>query len=447
LTTAFGASGIAATVIEYSASIVELRQLVQSTVGTTGLLIHGINSTDAAGGAVGIFGGSPAATFNGGEVTIAGAPGGAGGGIGGQVILTGGTGSSGAAPGATLRVSGGDYGVPGQGGFLELTAGSGGTTVGDPGGDILLVSGVGGTNGGPGGTVKIYAGAGRGASDGGGIELTAGAGDPFGAGSGDGGDITILAGYGATFANTNGGDITVITGQGNGTGDGGQLILSTGTSGSGATGAGGAIFITASSSSATDGNGGPISITAGDATGTGNGGSIILTPGTTVGGNLGIVQIIGDGAEIRFDQVSAIPVTPGASKGAIWVKDTSPTTLIYTDSAGTDFDLANGTTTVISPAQITANTNNYNPTGFATAHVVRLDTDASRNLTGLDAAATVVRKLLINVGANPLVLTHQDANSSAANRFLIPGGGNLTLQGDDSATIYYDAVTTRWRIV
>jgi hypothetical protein len=37
----------------------------------------------------------------------------------------------------------------------------------------------------------------------------------------------------------------------------------------------------------------------------------------------------------------------------------------------------------ISPAQITANQNDYNPTSLSTSSVLRLNTDASRNITGL----------------------------------------------------------------
>jgi len=41
----------------------------------------------------------------------------------------------------------------------------------------------------------------------------------------------------------------------------------------------------------------------------------------------------------------------------------------------------------ISPAQITSNQNDYNPTGLATAGVLRLSSDAARNVTGIAAQA------------------------------------------------------------
>jgi hypothetical protein len=101
----------------------------------------------------------------------------------------------------------------------------------------------------------------------------------------------------------------------------------------------------------------------------------------------------------------------------------------------------------ISPAQITANQNDYSPTLFLGAQTIRIDSDASRDITGFAAPPTAQTKTLINVGSNPIVLKHQNAGSSAANRIIVQGGGDLTMQPDDAVTIFYDITTDRWRIV
>lgn len=103
-------------------------------------------------------------------------------------------------------------------------------------------------------------------------------------------------------------------------------------------------------------------------------------------------------------------------------------------------------TGVISPSQLTANTDNWNPTGLATARLIRASTDASRNLTGIVAQASGTRISLCNVGAFDLVLVH-DATSTAANRFTLPGAANVTLTPGSAIEIWYDATTTRWRKV
>jgi len=102
---------------------------------------------------------------------------------------------------------------------------------------------------------------------------------------------------------------------------------------------------------------------------------------------------------------------------------------------------------VISPAQITSNQNDYSPTDWSTATHVRLNTDASRDVTGFSATAAMKIKTIINVGSTDLVLKNEDSNSSAANRITVPGGSDLTLEAGDAVNLYYDATSTRWRCV
>lgn len=102
---------------------------------------------------------------------------------------------------------------------------------------------------------------------------------------------------------------------------------------------------------------------------------------------------------------------------------------------------------VLSPAQITANQNDYAPTGITGAiRHLRLSTDASRTLTGLTNTTSGNVLTLWNVGAQDLVLAHESASSTAAMRFLCPGAANLTLQTMDSVALWYDSVSSRWRI-
>lgn len=99
----------------------------------------------------------------------------------------------------------------------------------------------------------------------------------------------------------------------------------------------------------------------------------------------------------------------------------------------------------ISPTQITADQNDYNPTGLSSATVLRLDSDASRNITGLQGGAEGREIVLVNVGANNIVLKDADAASSAANRFAMDA--DLTLSADMSALLIYDATSSRWRLI
>lgn len=98
----------------------------------------------------------------------------------------------------------------------------------------------------------------------------------------------------------------------------------------------------------------------------------------------------------------------------------------------------------ISPAQITSNQDNYAPTGIATASILRLNTDASRNLTGITTGADGRLLLVLNIGSFPLVLV-DDATSTAANRFQL--NGDVTLAADEGVVLWYDSTSSRWRLV
>jgi hypothetical protein len=100
-------------------------------------------------------------------------------------------------------------------------------------------------------------------------------------------------------------------------------------------------------------------------------------------------------------------------------------------------------TGVISPAQIVAATNDYAPTGLSTASTLRLNTDASRNLTGITGGTAARILLLHNVGSFDLVLKNADAGSAAANRFVMTA--DVTLVPNASALLQYDATSSRWR--
>lgn len=97
----------------------------------------------------------------------------------------------------------------------------------------------------------------------------------------------------------------------------------------------------------------------------------------------------------------------------------------------------------ISPAQITANQNDYNPPGLSTASVLRMSSDASRTITGLAGGVDGRVLTILNVGTNPIVLSNQDASSTTANRFAF--GINVTLAADQTAAVIYDATSQRWR--
>ncbi len=103
---------------------------------------------------------------------------------------------------------------------------------------------------------------------------------------------------------------------------------------------------------------------------------------------------------------------------------------------------------VLSPAQITANQNDYAPTGIATKREVRIDSDAARDITGIDATWTEDRELILtNDGSFTITLKHEDSNSTAANRFDFADDADVELKPGASLLFQYDATASRIRMV
>jgi hypothetical protein len=104
---------------------------------------------------------------------------------------------------------------------------------------------------------------------------------------------------------------------------------------------------------------------------------------------------------------------------------------------------------VATPTQIVANTNDWALIANNAGQFLRISSDAARNVTGIVAPTTANRgvwKRLINVGSFNMSFTHQDAASTAANRMITSTAGTIVLPPNGQLDIWYDYVSTRWRI-
>jgi len=104
-----------------------------------------------------------------------------------------------------------------------------------------------------------------------------------------------------------------------------------------------------------------------------------------------------------------------------------------------------------SPPVLTADVNDYAPAvSAALREVWRLATDdlGVRNITGIAPEQGSDTQILINVGSvDNIILQHQNVGSAAGNRFISPTGADLVLGPEESAFIWHDSVTDRWRIL
>lgn len=103
---------------------------------------------------------------------------------------------------------------------------------------------------------------------------------------------------------------------------------------------------------------------------------------------------------------------------------------------------------VLAPAQLTANQNDYNPTGLQYANTLRLTADQFRRITGLAGGYEGRMLTILNVSTNVdgvVILNYEDATSAAANRFAIDN--DLVLEPGCAAVLQYNATLQRWGII
>ena len=107
-----------------------------------------------------------------------------------------------------------------------------------------------------------------------------------------------------------------------------------------------------------------------------------------------------------------------------------------------------GAVTVITPAQITADQDDYSPTGWAGATIVRLDVNSPMHeITGFAAGSAWEEKKIININVmDKIKIKHNNASSVAANRVLCPETKDYELKDNCIMTLVYDADDARWRI-
>ena len=175
------------------------------------------------------------------------------------------------------------------------------------------------------------------------------------------------------------------------------------------------------------------------------------------------------GGDLSSNEVS-INLDPASAarsldvNGEVRIRDLTtdtPTKIVGADADGdldtvgigaeAELHLTNGTLgtnfhTTISPSQLTATQNDWNPTGLSTAWIIRLSGDASfRLITGIVAPSFAKRLILHNTGSDAILLPTQHTGSSAANRFNF--GRDVILFGGKSIEIVYDPTTSRWRLL
>lgn len=121
---------------------------------------------------------------------------------------------------------------------------------------------------------------------------------------------------------------------------------------------------------------------------------------------------------------------------------TGATTLTGGQTGATVYNSVDGS----SLASLTTGNNN-NVTLPSTSTIVYLSGTGTPSLTGMTAGVMGRRVTLLNVGAVTVSITHEDTNSTAANRFACPGQSTVSVRRNGGVDAIYQTTSSRWCIV
>lgn len=119
--------------------------------------------------------------------------------------------------------------------------------------------------------------------------------------------------------------------------------------------------------------------------------------------------------------------------------------LIFPDGSGDWVVLNRIFTRPLTTGQITANQNDWFPSAAEYSDVIRVYSDAARDITGFGFPAQGKTFLLINHGSYTITLKNESASSVATNRLSI--NADFELKSGASVLFYYDGASSRWRMV
>lgn len=148
--------------------------------------------------------------------------------------------------------------------------------------------------------------------------------------------------------------------------------------------------------------------------------------------------------------VNGTPATANVPNGGYFYS--SGGALHWVDSSGNDNTLSGagpafiGLGATIDPTTLAATENDYAPTGFASAQVIRVTPAAGgTTMTGLSGGTAARFVTIINNGSgDTLTLKNENAGSAAANRFATPGAVDLVIARNSAVELWYDSTGPHW---
>jgi hypothetical protein len=116
---------------------------------------------------------------------------------------------------------------------------------------------------------------------------------------------------------------------------------------------------------------------------------------------------------------------------------------------GSDWVPSSTEGSVISPATVSTDQNDYAPTGWATARYVRFTLGADVKFSGFGTTGIVEKRKTLVFVAGGFVAQYlrDDAASTAGNRIITPYPNDVYMALNEARDIWYDSTSAAWRFV
>ncbi len=102
----------------------------------------------------------------------------------------------------------------------------------------------------------------------------------------------------------------------------------------------------------------------------------------------------------------------------------------------------------ITPTILSADANNYSPTGASTSSIWRVSANSTAwSITGIAGGTDGRILVLVNIGANLITIPDSSGSSDAANQIVTVNGAWTQLPGYGAIILAYDATQSKWIVV
>jgi hypothetical protein len=110
---------------------------------------------------------------------------------------------------------------------------------------------------------------------------------------------------------------------------------------------------------------------------------------------------------------------------------------------GANGGIVGTTAALVETKSLSTSQNDY---AIGSGNIIRLNPSANVTLTGIAGGEDGVVRLLYNVSTHVVTLATGSTSSAETNRFTI-SSGNIELGDGDSASVWYDGISGRWRVL